>query len=548
MGSTPSPSAELRAQFGEIDIYLFDQLQRGRFDARRRVLDAGCGAGRNLPYFLARGFEIYAIDEDPGAVAAARKLAAPRWRPRCRSDNIRQGALHALPWPDGRMDAVVCSAVLHFARDRTHFERMVDEMWRVLAPGGLFFARLASSIGIEPLVSDTVGRVRLPDGSDRFVVDEQLLLDTTHDLGGTLVDPIKTTNVQNQRCMTTWVIAEERDRDRRSRGRSLLARGDVAVAGADAGRPGWSCARGCCGTGRRRDARTSSRARTGCSAPRRCWPWPASRSAVLRTTSVRPPLWPVISFRVFDVDPLGDRLRLRRVDRDRVDEGVAAHERRAEVVQRGVARGVGAVGDEHDRRALARAVLDEAAARRRSRRRSRCCRSAAASRARRARRRGLSSSRRAARASWLNAITKNASFASSSVEQEALDRRLGVLDAPAEHAVADVEQQAEAERHALVGELRDRQALAVLVDLERLFRQPRDQLPVGVADRGGDHGQLDARAQRRLWAAARAPPPARAGQPRTGLSRIQCKPRTARTGTDSDLVSARRITRSCIDP
>ena len=205
MGSMPAPSAELHAQFGEIDIYLFDQLLRGRFDARRRVLDAGCGAGRNLPYFLARGFDIYAIDEDPGAVAAARTLAA-RLAPALPADQIRQGTLHALPWPDGRMDAVVCSAVLHFARDRVHFERMVDEMWRVLAPGGLFFARLASSIGIESAVSDTIGRVRLPDGSDRFVVDEQFLLDTTHNLRGRLVDPIKTTNVQNQRCMTTWVV------------------------------------------------------------------------------------------------------------------------------------------------------------------------------------------------------------------------------------------------------------------------------------------------------------------------------------------------------
>jgi tellurite methyltransferase len=209
MGSTPAPSTELRAQFGELDIYLFDQLLRGRFDARRRVLDAGCGAGRNLPYFLARGFEIYAIDEDPGGVSAARALAA-RLAPTLPLDNIRQGVLHALPWPDGRMDAVVCSAVLHFARDRTHFERMVEEMWRVLAPRGIFFARLASSIGLEPHLDDTVGRVRLPDGSDRFVVDEQLLLDTTHRLGGTLIDPLKTTNVQNQRCMTTWVIEKNK--------------------------------------------------------------------------------------------------------------------------------------------------------------------------------------------------------------------------------------------------------------------------------------------------------------------------------------------------
>src|SRR6266567_4144659 len=145
------PSSDLQTQFGEIDIYLFDQLLRGRFDGRRRVLDAGCGHGRNLPYLLRAGFEVYAIDEDPAAVVATRKLAASV-APALPPDNIRQGALHVLPWPDGRMDAVVCSAVLHFARDRVHFERMVEEMWRVLARGGLFFARLASSIGIEGLI------------------------------------------------------------------------------------------------------------------------------------------------------------------------------------------------------------------------------------------------------------------------------------------------------------------------------------------------------------------------------------------------------------
>lgn len=201
---TAAPSAGLRAQFGEIDIYLFDQLLRGRFDARRRVLDAGCGAGRNLPYFLAHGFEIYAIDADPRAVAAAQALA--RGAGEAATGRIVTGELDRLPWPDGSMDAVVCSAVLHFARDRSHFADMVGEMWRVLAPGGLFFARLASSIGIEPLLAAPTGRVRLPDGSERFVVDEAMLMETTARLGGTLLDPIKTTNVQQQRCMTTWVV------------------------------------------------------------------------------------------------------------------------------------------------------------------------------------------------------------------------------------------------------------------------------------------------------------------------------------------------------
>ena len=200
-----APSTELQAQFGDVDIYLFDQLMRGRFDTRRRVLDAGCGAGRNLPYFLTRGFDVHAIDADAEAVAAARGLFAAL-ASSLAADRVLEGPLDMLPWPDATMEAVVCSAVLHFARDRDHFDGMLAEMWRVLAPGGMFFARLASSIGIESLIEASAGRVRLPDGSMRFVVNERMLMDATARLGGRLLDPIKTTNVQNQRAMTTWVL------------------------------------------------------------------------------------------------------------------------------------------------------------------------------------------------------------------------------------------------------------------------------------------------------------------------------------------------------
>ena len=202
----PAPeSAALRTAFGDIDIYLFDQLLRGRFDARRRVLDAGCGAGRNLPFFFRHGFDVFAADADPAAIASVRELAAALDAPLA-PGRTHCGPLHSLPWDDGSADAVVCSAVLHFASDEREFEAMLEEMWRVLASGGLFFARLATSIGLERHLSATTGRVRLPDGSERFVADERMLLAWTSRLGGTLVDPLKTTNVQNSRCMTTWVM------------------------------------------------------------------------------------------------------------------------------------------------------------------------------------------------------------------------------------------------------------------------------------------------------------------------------------------------------
>lgn len=203
-----APGAELHATFGEIDIYLFDQLLRGRFDRRRRILDAGCGDGRNLPYFLSRGFDCYGVDRDASAVARVRLLAA-RHAPHLSADHFHAGELDDLPWDAATMDAVICSAVLHFSSDAAHFGRMVQEMWRVLAPEGLLFARLASNIGLETEIGPAGRRARLPDGSDRFVVDEQMLTEWTDRLGGVLLDPIKTTNVQQQRCMTTWCVVKE---------------------------------------------------------------------------------------------------------------------------------------------------------------------------------------------------------------------------------------------------------------------------------------------------------------------------------------------------
>jgi SAM-dependent methyltransferase len=196
----------LRTEFGEIDIYLFDQLLRGRFDGKRAILDAGCGSGRNLVYFLRSGFDMFGVDQDPAAVAAVQELAS-QLAPHLSYDNFRVGEIDALPWRALEVDAVICSAVLHFARDTAHFRAMLQELWRVLKPGGLFFARLASSIGLERhIIVDANGRARLPDGTDRFLATEMLLLETTVELKAVQLDPLKTTNVENQRCMTTWVL------------------------------------------------------------------------------------------------------------------------------------------------------------------------------------------------------------------------------------------------------------------------------------------------------------------------------------------------------
>ena len=197
---------DLAALFGQIDIYLFDQLMRDRITPGMRILDAGCGGGRNLVYLLSNGFEVAAADRDPASVEAVRAMAS-RLAPNLPGSNFRVEAVEDLSFADACADVVISSAVLHFAANPEQFDAMLRSMWRVLKPGGLFFCRLASSIGIADRVRALGdGRFQLPDGSERYLVDEAALMAATSRLGGELVDPLKTTVVQDKRAMTTWVL------------------------------------------------------------------------------------------------------------------------------------------------------------------------------------------------------------------------------------------------------------------------------------------------------------------------------------------------------
>jgi tellurite methyltransferase len=200
------PQDDLRRELGEIDIYLFDQLHRGRITEGMRVLDAGCGSGRNLHYLLRRGFDVAAVDDDVQAVMQVRRLAAELGRT-LPADAFRIEPVERMSFGNASFDVVISSAVMHFARDEAHWSAMLREMWRVLKPGGLFFARLATTIGHESHVK-ALGHRRFVqlDGATRFLVDEPFIMRATKELGGTLLDPLKTSVVQDARSMMTWVV------------------------------------------------------------------------------------------------------------------------------------------------------------------------------------------------------------------------------------------------------------------------------------------------------------------------------------------------------
>ena len=198
----------LSEMFGQIDIYLLDQLLRGRIPPGRRVLDAGCGRGRNIRYLLDAGYEVFGVDSDPDAIGEVLRLAA-ELNPDLPPSNFRREPVEAMSFDPGSMDVVLSSAVLHFALSDEQFEGMIEGMWDVLRPGGLFFCRLASNIGMEfRMVHRRGRRFALPDGTERYLVDEAILIEWTRKLGAVLLDPLKTTIVQDKRCMTTWVLGK----------------------------------------------------------------------------------------------------------------------------------------------------------------------------------------------------------------------------------------------------------------------------------------------------------------------------------------------------
>lgn len=187
---------DLARLLGPIDIYLLDQILKGRVAPGMRVVDAGCGYGRNLVFLRNEGYDVWGVDWNEEAVSS---FGDP--------ERFRAAPVEAMPFPDAFADVVISSAVLHFAADEAQFAAMVREMWRVLRPGGMLFARLASTIGIEGRVQPLGGRRFLvPDGSERFLVDAAMLERWTEELSGEWLEPLKTTLVQELRSMSTWVI------------------------------------------------------------------------------------------------------------------------------------------------------------------------------------------------------------------------------------------------------------------------------------------------------------------------------------------------------
>ncbi|HZH67177.1 MAG TPA: class I SAM-dependent methyltransferase [Flavisolibacter sp.] len=195
----------LSSILGATDIYLIDGIVKGRYGRENVLLDAGCGGGRNLYWFLQNGFSIYGIDQSAEAIEALKEKY-----PDLPEERFRVEALEQTSFEDAFFDSIICSAVLHFATDTAHFFKMMTELVRLLKPGGSLFIRMASTIGIEEKVQAVgEGVYFLPDGSYRFLLTRPLLAQLLSRYPLSFIEDFKTVNVADLRCMSTLVLQKE---------------------------------------------------------------------------------------------------------------------------------------------------------------------------------------------------------------------------------------------------------------------------------------------------------------------------------------------------
>jgi len=118
--------------------------------------------------------------------------------------NFSVEELDDLPFSENSFDHILCCAVLHFAKSDEHFYSMITEMVRVLKPDGSLLIRVASNIGLDgkkPFVQDSVS-----NELGGYYITRESIIKISEDHPLLLIEPVKTTNVQDERAMTTLVF------------------------------------------------------------------------------------------------------------------------------------------------------------------------------------------------------------------------------------------------------------------------------------------------------------------------------------------------------
>lgn len=184
-----------------LDIYLLDQLLKDRIEKESTILDAGCGSGRNMKFLLNNGYQVSALDPDESKIQSLRSQFPEQ------AHHFHIALIEDNEFENETFDFIICCAVLHFAKNHEQFYLMFEQLTNLLSANGILFIRMTSTIGMENQIKiDDDGRSRLPDGTDRYVIRREQIIELCQQHQLTLIDPIKSVKVDELRSMTTFVL------------------------------------------------------------------------------------------------------------------------------------------------------------------------------------------------------------------------------------------------------------------------------------------------------------------------------------------------------
>lgn len=200
----------LNQVLGNIDIYLLDQVLKDNIKPDAKILDAGCGEGRNLIYFLNNGFDVHGLDINDEAIQMLHFIIGSNYNHYSKS-RFQVADLANLPYQDSSFDYVICSAVLHFSTNAQKFWSSVSELHRVLSTNGTLFIRMTSDIGLnDHQPTDTEHIYQLPDSSIRFLLNHDMISLLKEQFHFEELEPIKTVLVDDKRSMTTLILRKNK--------------------------------------------------------------------------------------------------------------------------------------------------------------------------------------------------------------------------------------------------------------------------------------------------------------------------------------------------
>lgn len=182
-----------------VDIYLIDQILKGRIKPEDRILDAGCGKGRNLRPFIEENYSFVGIDPEMDRIQYLSEKYPQHSR------QFIESSIEDFEDDDG-FNVILCNAVLHFAENDSHFEQLFSKLICLLKPDGILFIRMTSNIGLDPTLFPDTGVYQLPDNTSRYLITRERITELLKEYNLELLDPVKSTVVEHLRSMTTAVF------------------------------------------------------------------------------------------------------------------------------------------------------------------------------------------------------------------------------------------------------------------------------------------------------------------------------------------------------